>query len=181
MELEAIRCTINTRTAGGHARDVFVRHADKQPSAGARRVSGGVDVRLVKALLDCERATGTHVRFVREGRGVTRRIEYKRNASSPVLWETRCPSNVARYVPRGSDADTSPDTGRLMREAPWQTQVGPVCIHVDGQRRIWTDTAVWTVPKLFKGRRVGEWGEGFVRRRQRRARGAAFAPKDCDQ
>ena len=153
-------CTFFNR-AGGQARDAFVRHgADKQtdrqaakPNSGTRRPSGGVDARLVKALLGCERATGTHVRFVKEGRGVTRRIEYKRNASSPVLWETRCPSNVARYVPRRAIHTPLPHSYSLITEAPWQTQVGPGRIHVDWQWCIWTgQTAVWTLAQLFKNR-----------------------------
>ena len=65
------------------------------PAPAARAGATGVDVRLMKALRDCQRATASHVRFVKVEHG-TCRLSTKRDPLAPVLWDTRPPSVLAR-------------------------------------------------------------------------------------
>ena len=74
--------------------------------------ASGVDVRLIKALRDCQRATASHVRFVKVEHG-TCRLSTKRDPLAPVLWDTRPPSVLARWREQ-AQRNHSPSANRLL-------------------------------------------------------------------
>ena len=82
------------------------------PAPAARAGASGVDVRLMKALRDCQRATASHVRFVKVEHG-TCRLSTKRDPLAPVLWDTRPPSVLARWREQ-AQRNHSPSANRLL-------------------------------------------------------------------